>query len=191
MHIQFITGLGNFSAHYEKTRHNVGFTFLDQLVVKLNLSWKKHSTACGQYCIWQHQKGRILIFKPNKLMNINGGPIAQCLQYHKIAPQHALVAYDDLSFPAGTVKLKSKGGHAGHNGVRDILNHLDDQHFYRLRFGIGRPIDKDRVSDYVLSQPSIEDSEKIQKTVAHCIENLDDVISGNYAQFQQSIASTE
>lgn len=191
MHIQFITGLGNYAPRYEKTRHNVGFIFLDQLVVKLNLSWKKHNTASGQYCIWQHQKGRILLFKPNKLMNINGGPIVHCLQYHKINPQHALVAYDDLSFPAGTVKLKSKGGHAGHNGVRDILSHLGDQHFYRLRFGIGRPIDKDRVSDYVLSQPSIEDSEKIQKTVAHCIENLDDIISGNYTQFQQSIASIE
>ena len=184
MKIHCITGLGNHDPRYDKTRHNVGFMFLDQLIQHLNLSWKKHSTQSGLYCAWQHPKGKILIFKPTKLMNINGGPIVHFLHYHKIEPQNALVAFDDLSFDPGTIKMKSKGGHGGHNGVRDILAHLPDQNFYRLKFGIGRPTEKNSVSQYVLSAPNANDSENIQKAIAYTIENIDNIIDGQLINWQ-------
>tara|TARA_A100001015_G_scaffold290169_1_gene362857 strand:- start:2020 stop:2589 length:570 start_codon:yes stop_codon:yes gene_type:complete len=182
-----ITGLGNNERQYDHTLHNVGFQYLDSLAANQQLTWKKHNAATGDYCVWQHPLGRIILFKPGRLMNINGGPIIHCLRYHKIPLDQMVVAYDDLSFPIGTVKLKEKGGHAGHNGMRDILDHSQDDSFYRLRFGIGRPPSTHNVSAYVLSRPSEENTKILHKTVAHAIENIDNMILGNLSKFQEAM----
>ena len=187
MHIQLITGLGNFDSRYHGTRHNIGFAFLDQLASRHQLTWKKHPNAHGNSCTWQHPCGKIILFKPTKLMNINGGPIAQCLHYHKISPDNMLVAYDDMAFPVGTVKLKEKGGHGGHNGIRDILLHTSTPNFARLRFGIDRPHDKHFVSSYVLSRPTPEESRILEKTVADSIENIDNIIERRWQKFIEAM----
>ena len=120
-------------------------------------------------------------------MNINGGPIGQCLHYHKIPPENLLVAYDDMAFPVGTVKLKENGGHGGHNGIRDLIAHTNTPLFARLRFGIGHPQDKNLVSHYVLSKPSPEEQRILEKKVADSIENIDNIIERRWQQFIEAM----
>ncbi|MCK5729276.1 MAG: aminoacyl-tRNA hydrolase [Methylococcales bacterium] len=152
--IKLIVGLGNPGPQYEKTRHNAGFLFLDQLVSNYSGAWRQESKFHGSLasCVINAQK--ILLLKPSTFMNNSGQAVNSIAHYYKITPEQILVVHDELDFIAGIIKLKKGGGHAGHNGLRDIIAHLSSKDFYRLRVGIDRPSAGKPVADYVLSKPS-------------------------------------
>ena len=154
MNIKLITALGNNQTQYFKTRHNVGFWWIDELVQKHNLTWKTSDHAKGQITKFSHQEQTVILFKPGRLMNINGQPIANCAKYFKIPEQEILLVYDDLDLNPGIIKLKKSEGHGGHNGVRDLQQHINIKEILRLKIGIGRPQNKEDVSRYVLQKPS-------------------------------------
>ena len=152
--IKLIVGLGNPGRQYEKTRHNVGFLFLDSLANELGCTWINESKFQGVFIQGKIANTPIMLLKPATFMNLSGQSVGKIARYYKLQPEEILVVHDELDFDAGTVKLKKDGGHAGHNGLRDIIAHLNSKEFYRLRIGIGRPATGKVVADFVLSPPS-------------------------------------
>jgi PTH1 family peptidyl-tRNA hydrolase len=155
--IKLIVGLGNPGLQYEKTRHNVGFLFLDDLVSELRCDWVRESKFQGLFaeCVISNQK--VMLLKPDTFMNRSGHAVGKVVRYYKLVPDEILVVHDELDFEVGVIRLKKGGGHAGHNGLRDIIAHLGSNEFYRLRVGIGRPKNNKMVADFVLSSPSKND----------------------------------
>ncbi|MCK9397201.1 MAG: aminoacyl-tRNA hydrolase [Methylobacter sp.] len=152
--IKLIVGLGNPGRQYEKTRHNAGFLFLDRLASESNCGWVRESKFDGFLLEIGCASGRVMLLKPDTFMNRSGQAVGKVVRYYKLLPEEVLVVHDELDFDVGVVRLKKNGGHAGHNGLRDIIAHLGSKEFYRLRVGIGRPSAGKAVVDFVLSAPS-------------------------------------
>jgi PTH1 family peptidyl-tRNA hydrolase len=152
--IKLIVGLGNPGRQYEKTRHNAGFLFLDRLVSEANCAWGSEIRFDGLMAEVGFAGGKVMLLKPTTFMNRSGQSVGKVARYYKLVPEEILVVHDELDFDVGVVKLKKDGGHAGHNGLRDIIAHLGSKEFYRLRIGIGRPSAGKVVADFVLSSPS-------------------------------------
>jgi peptidyl-tRNA hydrolase, PTH1 family len=159
MQIALIVGLGNPGQHYANNRHNAGSWFASKLCdnfsASFNLSKKLQASVAT---VSQDVTYRIII--PNVFMNNSGSAVVSCANFYQVAPENILVVHDELDFPLGRYQFKFGGGHGGHNGLRDIMQKLGGQDFWRLRLGIGRPEFKTMVADYVLSAPS-SDEQKI------------------------------
>ncbi|MEY3761345.1 MAG: hypothetical protein RIR39_2836 [Pseudomonadota bacterium] len=152
--IKLIVGLGNPGRQYEKTRHNAGFLFLDALAQELGCAWSNQTRLQGFFAEGSIASSNVMLLKPDTFMNRSGQSVGKVARYYKLLPEEILVVHDELDFNPGVVKLKKDGGHAGHNGLRDIIAHLGSKEFYRLRMGIGRPPVGKVVADFVLSSPS-------------------------------------
>jgi len=151
--IKLIVGLGNPGRQYEKTRHNAGFLFLDTLADQLGCTWVNESKFQGIFTQGKIANTPVMLLKPDTFMNRSGQSVGKIARYYKLQPEEILVVHDELDFNPGIVKLKKDGGHAGHNGLRDIIAHLNSNQFYRLRIGIGRPAAGKFVAVFVLSSP--------------------------------------
>jgi len=149
MATKLIVGLGNPGSKYQWTRHNAGFMVLDRFSQDSGIAITRKNFS-GLYGEGTYQGERLLLLKPQTFMNLSGRSVAAALNFHKIAIQDLIVIHDDLDIPFGRVKLKEDGGHAGHNGLRSLMQELGSGSFVRLRIGIGRPLHGD-AADYVLS----------------------------------------
>ncbi|MDY0410004.1 aminoacyl-tRNA hydrolase [Virgibacillus soli] len=146
-----IVGLGNPGRKYKKTRHNIGFLVIDELANrhKLKLNKEKYN---GLYVVEQLNGEKVLLLQPQTFMNLSGESIRPFMDFYKISPSEVLVIYDDLDLPTGKIRLRQKGGHGGHNGIKSTILHLGTKEFNRLRIGIGRPDTPIPVVDYVLGK---------------------------------------
>jgi len=145
-----IAGLGNIGAEYVNTRHNIGFDVAEILTKEL-----KGETNVEKLAIVSRvkYKGRVLvIIKPTTYMNLSGKAIKYWLEKEKIPIERLLVIHDDIALPTGTLRMKAKGGDAGHNGLTDIIYKIGTSIFPRLRIGVGDNFPKGRQADYVLGQ---------------------------------------
>lgn len=176
--IKLVVGLGNPGRQYLKTRHNAGFLFLDDLAAKHHCSFFKETRFDGLFaeCIVASQK--VLLLKPETFMNRSGQSVGKAARFYKVQPENILVVHDELDFDAGVVRLKFDGGHAGHNGLRDIIAHLGTKQFYRLRIGIGRPANGRPVADYVLSEPSKPEFELLRVALDRGADFIADMVAG-------------
>jgi PTH1 family peptidyl-tRNA hydrolase len=154
--IKVMVGLGNPGREYQETRHNAGFLFLDYLANSAGAKWVHANQFSAEMAEFVSGRDKLLLLKPMTYMNKSGFSVARILNYYKIKPDQMLVVHDELELPEGVVKMKRDGGHAGHNGLRDIIAHINTRDFYRLRIGIGRPASGANIADYVLSKPSAE-----------------------------------
>lgn len=144
-----IAGLGNIGAEYELTRHNIGFLTLDRIADIHKIDFETSRLADKAELKY---KGRQLhLIKPNTYMNLSGKAIAYWLQELKITKENLLVIVDDLAIPFGNLRMRTKGGAAGHNGLKNIEQVLGGQDYSRLRFGIGNEFTKGQQVDFVLS----------------------------------------
>ncbi|MFC4558556.1 aminoacyl-tRNA hydrolase [Virgibacillus kekensis] len=166
-----ITGLGNPGRKYKKTRHNIGFMVIDELVSRNNWKLKKDKFN-GKSTIETMDGDKIALLKPQTYMNLSGESVRPLTDFYDIDPEDVLVIYDDLDLPTGKVRLRQKGGHGGHNGIRSIIDHLGTREFKRIRIGIGRPVTQQPVVDYVLGEfPKAEAADvdaSIQKAADAC-----------------------
>jgi PTH1 family peptidyl-tRNA hydrolase len=185
--IKLIVGLGNPGQQYEKNRHNAGFLFLDSLFFKFGSSWIKDVKFHGLVTNIQINTDKVILLKPETFMNRSGQAVGAVMRYYKILPEEVLVVHDELDFNVGVVKLKKGGGHAGHNGLKDIIAHLDSKDFYRLRIGIGRPVVGKSVADYVLSNPSKKELELIESTFDLSMKFLPEIVAGEITAVMNSI----
>ena len=164
--IQLIVGLGNPGPEYSQTRHNAGVWFVEQLARQFNVSLKNEPKFFGYtgkfLCAGQEFK----LLVPTTFMNLSGKAVLAMTQFYKLTPQQVLVAHDEMALEPGTAKFKLGGGHAGHNGLRDIISRFgNNQDFYRLRLGIGHPGHKDKVTGYVLGKAPASEQQLIEQTI--------------------------
>ena len=176
--IRLLVGLGNPGLEYEATRHNAGFWWLDAVARKLGTTLMPQRSYFGLAAKAGTAHGVVWLLQPMTYMNLSGKSVAALTRYFKIAPQEILVAHDELDLMPGQVKIKCGGGHAGHNGLRDIHAQLGSADYWRLRLGIGHPGVKDEVVDYVLRKPTAEHRELIEQTIARSVEVLDLLLAG-------------
>ncbi len=151
-----VTGLGNIGEEYANTRHNIGFDILDALAGASNISFKDQ--RYGFYTEFKH-RGRIFcLLKPSTYVNLSGNAVRYYLQNLKLPEDRLLVLADDIAIPFGTIRIRAKGGDAGHNGLAHINQVLGSSNYARLRFGIGNDFGRGQQVDYVLG--SWEEHEK-------------------------------
>ena len=184
--MRVLVGLGNPGASYQNHRHNVGYWLLDALIMKLGLPRKEKP---GYFVYpWQHSKGTVYLLRSKQYMNDSGLAVRQLMQFYKIPPEDIWVAYDEMDFLPGTVRVKKHGGAGGHNGVKSIISHIGPS-FNRMRFGVGRPNDAGMVKQYVLTSPNQDDRLKITASIDFVIDHMDLLIEGQYNQFTEILHS--
>ncbi|UOQ44672.1 aminoacyl-tRNA hydrolase [Halobacillus salinarum] len=164
-----IVGLGNPGKKYEQTRHNVGFMIIDELV-KQN-GWSLGQEKFRGFYTVEHVRGeKVLLLKPQTYMNLSGESLRPFMDYYEIDVEDVLVVYDDLDLPPGKIRLRKKGGHGGHNGIRNIIDHLGTKEFKRLRIGVGRPSVPMPVVDYVLHSFDKEQEESMNESIQQAVK---------------------
>lgn len=163
-----IAGLGNIGAEYQNTRHNIGFNVLDALASASNISFiEKRYASYAEYKF----KGRtFILIKPTTYMNRSGLAINYWLRQSNIPLENLLVIVDDLALPFGSIRIRPKGNHGGHNGLSHIQQTLETTDYPRLRFGIGSDFSKGQQIDYVLGKWSGEENKELPFLIDHCIE---------------------
>jgi len=176
--IRLLVGLGNPGPEYEATRHNAGFWWVDAVARKLGVTLMPQRSYFGLAGRASTAQGVVWLLQPMTYMNLSGKSVAALARFFKIEPQEILVAHDELDLMPGQVKIKCGGGHAGHNGLRDIHAQLGSADYWRLRLGIGHPGVKAEVVDYVLRKPTAEHRELIEQTIARSVDALDLLLAG-------------
>lgn len=182
MAIKLIIGLRNPGSAYEQTRHNAGEWLTAALAKRHNAAFKLEKKMQAQIADLElnNHPGKLVL--PLTFMNHSGQPTRLISQFYRIQPEEILVVHDELDLPAGRIKLKTGGGHGGHNGLRDIISQLGSGEFHRLRIGIGHPGHKDLVHQYVLSKPSVQDRQQIYDAIDRGIAAIPLVLSGDIAR---------
>jgi PTH1 family peptidyl-tRNA hydrolase len=163
--LKLIVGLGNPGTEYARTRHNAGFQFVDELARRHEARFRSEPRHRGELARARIGESELWLLKPMNYMNHSGDPVRSVASFYKVPPAAILVAYDELDFPAGVVRLRHGGGAAGHNGMRDVIAQMGDA-FWRLRIGIGHPGDRAQVLDYVLGRPQAAEAQLIQDAIA-------------------------
>lgn len=178
--IQLIVGLGNPGVEYEKTRHNAGAWFVEELADQADAVLRQSAKFQSQHCLVKlhHHDCHLLI--PLTFMNHSGQAVQAVASYYKIPPEAILIAHDEIDLPVGEVRLKFEGGHGGHNGLRDIIQHLGTNKFYRLRVGVGHPGNKKEVVDYVLKPPAKEERQQIDLALQEANKIIPLMLEGAY-----------
>ncbi|MCW8902088.1 aminoacyl-tRNA hydrolase [Sedimenticola sp.] len=178
--IRLIVGLGNPGTDYAATRHNAGFWFVDLLAERYGGVFKSESKFHGQVCRILVKGQECWLLKPSTFMNRSGQSVSSLAKYYKIGLDEILVAHDELDMPPGVVRLKFGGGHAGHNGLRDIVRAMGGKEFWRLRIGIDHPGNAREVVNYVLGRPSRPDAEAISRALDEAERVLPDLVEGSF-----------
>ncbi|HJA01168.1 aminoacyl-tRNA hydrolase [Candidatus Collinsella stercoripullorum] len=174
--IRMVAGLGNPGEEYARTRHNAGFCAVDELARQANVTYWKNQSGAEVASIQVNDsdaeggKREVLLVKPQSYMNTSGGPISKLCAAHKIRPEELLVIHDELDIPAGDVRVKVGGGHAGHNGLRSIIDKLGSRDFSRIRVGIGDPPGRMAVADFVLKQLRAREAEEFDDAAFRAAE---------------------
>lgn len=176
-HIKLLVGLGNPGSKYEKTRHNVGFWFIDALANRYATSLRAQKKLGAELAQADLGRSSVWLMKPTSFVNESGRAVRSVADYYGIAADEILVAYDDLELKPGEARIRLGGGHGGHNGVRDIKRHLRGD-CVRLRLGIGRPAEKSKVSGWVLSRPGRQDQDAIDGVLTDALELVPDLVAG-------------
>ena len=160
---RLIVGLGNPGAEYADTRHNAGFWFCEQLAQKLDTPLSFEARFHG--FVAHAREANLWLLMPQTFMNNSGQAIGALARFYRILPNEILVVHDELDIPPGQIRLKYGGGLGGHNGLKSTVAHLGSQDFWRLRFGIGHPGDRNEVIRYVLKHPKSEERELIEEAI--------------------------
>ena len=164
--IKMIIGLGNPGSKYTLTRHNIGFRVLEAISRKYNCSSVQNKFK-GEYCTFTYNGRKVILLAPQTYMNLSGESVQAFMSFFKINLNEILVIHDELDIDFGRLLLKKGGGLAGHNGLKSIKQHSGSADFYRLRFGIGRPV-VHSVSDWVLSPFQREEEEDLPELIDRC-----------------------
>jgi PTH1 family peptidyl-tRNA hydrolase len=186
---KLLVGLGNPGPQYEDTRHNAGWWWLDRVAQRLQLSLQPQRSYFGLVGRTTIGGQPLWLLKPTTYMNRSGLAVAALARFFKIAPQEILVAHDELDLPPGDVRLKRGGGHAGHNGLRDIHAQLGSADYWRLRIGIGHPGAKAEVANWVLSKPSPAQREAITDAIERAEQALPLLLAGEVQKAMSAIHS--
>lgn len=188
-----IVGLGNPGNEYEHTRHNAGFRVVDVLAQQMRVNyWKQECEALTAHVqenatfLQEHNISEpVILAKPQTFMNLSGVAVRALCKTYKVEPGHVIVVHDELDIPAGSIRVKLGGGHAGHNGLRSICDKLGTKNYYRVRTGVGRPPGRMDVARFVLSVPRAEDGENFQLAISKAADATCFLLSNGLEATQQ------
>lgn len=157
--MKLIVGLGNPGEKYKNNRHNVGFILVDRLAERLGMEWKDSSKVKARMA----KKDDLVLIKPVEFMNNSGNSVSLAVNFYKVPLGDLVVVHDDIDLGFGEVKKQLASGAAGHKGVESIISGLGTKDFWRIRVGVGRPVNAQAVEDFVLSDFSDEELSTIKK----------------------------
>jgi peptidyl-tRNA hydrolase, PTH1 family len=184
--MKLIVGLGNPGEKYARNRHNIGFMAVDELARGYSFgNWKRRFqgvTAEGQIGI-----GKCILLKPGTYMNESGRPVGEAMRFYKLSADDVIVVHDELDLKPGTVRVKTGGGNAGHNGLKSISAHIGND-YMRVRLGIGHPGDKALVVNYVLQDFSKADREWLDPLLERIARGIPRLLEGGDAAFLSEAA---
>ena len=173
-----VVGLGNPGPDYAANRHNVGQMVLDILADRISATFKSHKANAS---VAEGRLGfggpKVILAKPGTYMNNSGGPVAGLMKFYDVDVQHVIVVHDELDIDAGAVRVKQAGGHAGHNGLRDIIAAADSNEFVRVRVGIGRPPGRMDAADFVLKNFSGDERKELPLLLALSADAVEEIVT--------------
>ncbi|RMC37614.1 aminoacyl-tRNA hydrolase [Paracoccus alkanivorans] len=185
--MKLIVGLGNPGAKYANNRHNIGFMAVDMIAADHGLGpWKARFQ--GQVAEGRLGESRVMLLKPQTFMNLSGQSVGEAMRYLKLTPADVTVLHDELDLAPGKCRVKRGGGHAGHNGLRSIHQHIGAD-YDRVRLGIGHPGHKDRVAGYVLSDFAKADQEWLDDLLRGISDGVAALAAGDNGRFQNAVAN--
>lgn len=165
-----VVGLGNPGPNYQHNRHNIGQQVLDEMAQKQSLRFKSHKTG-SLTAEFGHENQKLILAKSQGFMNLSGAPVQKLLQFYSLDLGRLIVIHDELDIDFGDLRNKFDGGHAGHNGLRDITSRCGSA-YHRLRFGIGRPNGQMAVSDFVLQNFSTTQAKELPVLIELAIDKV-------------------
>jgi PTH1 family peptidyl-tRNA hydrolase len=181
-----VVGLGNPGPRYEATRHNVGQMVMDELAGRRREPFKQHKANARVAETWLRPGGaKLVLAKPNSFMNVSGGSVANLARFYGTDPERVIVVHDELDIPFDTLRLKSGGGHGGHNGVRDVAKALGSPDFVRVRVGIGRPPGRQDPADWVLDPFSATDRQTLPILISDAADAVERIVEDGLVAAQQ------
>ena len=183
-----VVGLGNPGPDYAANRHNVGQMVLDILADRISATFKSHKANAS---VAEGRLGfggpKVILAKPGTYMNNSGGPVANLMKFYDVAIQNVIVVHDELDIDAGVVRVKQAGGHAGHDGLRDIIAAADSNDFARVRVGIGRPPGRMDAADFVLKNFSGDERKELPLLLALSADAVEEIVSKGALEAMNSV----
>jgi PTH1 family peptidyl-tRNA hydrolase len=183
--MKLFVGLGNPGEKYRRNRHNIGFMVLDHLAERGFSPWK--AKFQGRIAKGRVGAEKVVLLKPETFMNLSGQAVGEAMRYYKLTPDDITVFHDELDLAPGKIKLKTGGGHAGHNGLRSLHQHIGPD-YTRLRIGIGHPGHKDKVARYVLHDFAKSDTSWIDPLLQGIETGLPHLAAGEGPKFLNAVA---
>jgi PTH1 family peptidyl-tRNA hydrolase len=184
--VKLLVGLGNPGARYARTRHNVGWMAVDAIAAahgfgpeRVKFHGRVREGALG--------REKAMVLRPETWMNLSGDSVGAAVRFLKLAPADVIVFHDELDLAPGKLRVKAGGGHAGHNGLRSLHQHIGPD-YRRVRIGIGHPGDKARVADYVLHDFDKADEAWLGPLLEGVAEGAPMLLAGDDAGFQNAVA---
>jgi len=179
-------GLGNPGTKYARNRHNIGYMAVDRIAADHGFSpWR--AKFQGSLSEGRFGSDKVALLKPETFMNLSGQSVGEAMRFFKLEPQDVTVFQDELDLAPGKVRVKTGGGHAGHNGLRSLHAHLGEG-YVRVRLGIGHPGHKDRVSGYVLSDFAKAEQDWLEDLLRGISDGAGDLAAGDTGRFMNAVA---
>ncbi len=179
MAIKLIVGLSNPGVQYQFNRHNIGAIFVDYIAKQLGQNFSNNTAFFGQVSSVIIADCKVRLLKPSTYMNRSGQSVQAVMNFYKIKADEVLIIHDELDLPLATTRLKTSGGHGGHNGLRDIIAKIGTPDFHRLRMGIGRPPQKMAVADFILQDFSKQQDIQMHQAILEAYNVFDKVVVGD------------
>jgi peptidyl-tRNA hydrolase, PTH1 family len=184
--MKLFVGLGNPGAKYARNRHNIGFMAVDRIAEDYGFSpWR--TKFQGQLCEGRLGGEKVVLLKPETFMNLSGQAVGETMRFYKLTPADVIVFHDELDLAPGKMRVKTGGGHAGHNGLRSIHAHIGEA-YGRVRLGIGHPGHKDRVAHYVLSDFAKADGDWLDDLLRGLSDGAPFLAEDDTAKFSNAVA---
>ena len=176
--MKIIAGLGNPTKEYVGTRHNIGFDGVTAIADKYRISVteKAHNALVGKGII---NGERVLLMKPQTYMNLSGEAIGDAMRFYKLDPEDLIVIYDDVNLEPGAIRVREGGSAGGHNGMKNIIQHVGTEKFPRVRIGVGEKPKEWDLKDYVLGHFSRDDEPKMREALGNTVTAVDMIVSGD------------
>jgi peptidyl-tRNA hydrolase, PTH1 family len=178
--VKLIVGLGNPGSEYQETRHNLGYRVVEVLARqhRILLEERTEKAVYGQGSI---QEEKVVLSKPLTFMNRSGVAVRELCQIFQLSPADLIVIHDDIDLALGRLRIKTRGGHGGHNGLKSILAILGTDRFVRIKLGVGRP-KKEEATDHVLGPFMSKERLLVQEMIGHAVAAAELVVRGGIAQ---------
>jgi len=184
--LQLFVGLGNPGGKYAANRHNIGFMAMDRIADDHGFApWRSKFQA--QVTEGTLDGEKVILLKPMTFMNLSGQSVGEAMRFYKLTPDDVTVFHDELDLAPGKVRVKQGGGHAGHNGLRSIHQHIGAE-YQRVRLGIGHPGHKDRVAGYVLSDFAKTDQDWLDDVIRGVSNGAGQLAKGDAGKFMNAVA---